>query len=95
MHAFMKSLRYETYATGIRATVVAPGLVGEGTQFSEVRFDGDAERAAAVYDGMQELRATDIAAQIVWALQQPPHVNIDMLHVMPTCQGGATRTHRE
>jgi 3-hydroxy acid dehydrogenase/malonic semialdehyde reductase len=94
LHAFMKVLRYETYSKNLRCTVVAPGFVGEGTEFSKVRFHGDDDKAASVYNNMQELKATDVAAQIVWALKQPPHVNIDMLHVMPTCQGGATRIHR-
>mmetsp|Transcript_17436 Transcript_17436/g.40711 ORF Transcript_17436/g.40711 Transcript_17436/m.40711 type:complete len:275 (+) Transcript_17436:80-904(+) len=94
LHAFMKALRYETFDKNIRCTVVAPGLVGEGTEFSEVRFHGDKEKAAAVYKNVQELKSTDVAAQIVWALRQPPHVNLDMVHVMPTSQGGATRLHR-
>jgi NADP-dependent 3-hydroxy acid dehydrogenase YdfG len=51
-------------------------------------------KAAATYDSMKELKATDVAAQIVWALRQPSHVNLDMIHIMPTCQGGATRIHR-
>lgn len=92
-HAFMKALRYETFAKNIRCTTVAPGSVGEGTEFSVVRF-GDAAKAAAVYDNMQELRASDVAAQIVWALRQPSHVCLDFIQVMPTCQGGATRIHR-
>lgn len=92
-HAFMKVLRYETYTKNIRCTVVAPGFVGEGTEFSEVRFR-DAEKAAGVYTNMKELRATDVAAQIVWAFRQPAHVCMDFMHVMPTCQGGATRIHR-
>lgn len=93
MHAFCKALRYETYDSNIRCTVVAPGLVGEGTEFSEVRLrDGD--KAKEVYDGMAELKATDLANSIVWVLRQPPHVNVDMLHVMPTCQGGSGRIHR-
>jgi len=95
VHAFMKALRYETYSKNIRCTVVAPGAVGAGTEFSEIRFDGDKEKAANVYKGIEELKATDVAAQIVWALRQPPNVNVDMIHVMPTCQGGAgTRMHR-
>jgi len=94
VHAFMKALRYETYSKNIRCTVVAPGIVGEGTEFSEVRL-GDKEKAANVYKGIDELKATDVAAQIVWALRQPSHVNVDLLHVMPTAQGGAgTRIHR-
>eukprot|EP00931_Biecheleriopsis_adriatica_P102103 TRINITY_DN77126_c0_g1_i1.p1 TRINITY_DN77126_c0_g1~~TRINITY_DN77126_c0_g1_i1.p1 ORF type:complete len:278 (+),score=62.95 TRINITY_DN77126_c0_g1_i1:121-954(+) len=93
-HAFMKSLRYETYSKNIRCTVVAPGFVGEGTEFSEVRYHGDKRKAADVYENMQELKATDVAAQIVWAVRQPSHVCLDMIHVMPSCQGGATRIHR-
>ncbi|CAE8652206.1 unnamed protein product [Polarella glacialis] len=88
VHAFMKALRYENYQNNIRCTVVAPGLVGEGTEFSTVRFDGDAAAAAKVYENIQELKASDVAAQIVWALRQPPHVCLDMIHVMPTSQGG-------
>lgn len=71
LHAFMKALRYETYKKNVRCTVVAPGFVGEGTEFSEVRFKGDQLKAAAVYDNMEELKATDVSAQIVWALKQP------------------------
>lgn len=51
-------------------------------------------KAAATYDSMQELKASDVAAQVVWALRQPSHVCLDMIHVMPTCQGGATRISR-
>ena len=64
------------------------------TEFAEVRFKGDATKASAVYTGMQELKATDIASQIVWACQQPVHVNLDTIHIMPTAQGGATRIYR-
>ncbi|KAL1507279.1 hypothetical protein AB1Y20_009229 [Prymnesium parvum] len=94
LHAFMKALRYETYSKGVRVTTVAPGFVGEGTEFSEVRFSGNLDLAAATYQGMQELRATDIASQILWALEQPAHVNLDLIQIMPTAQGGATRIHR-
>lgn len=88
VHGFARALRYETYSKNIRCTLVAPGFVGEGTEFSEVRFRGDQEKASAVYANMQELRASDIASQIVWALRQPAHVCVDMINVMPTCQGG-------
>lgn len=94
VHAFMKALRYETISKNIRCTVVAPGMVGEGTEFSAIRFHGDEAKAAAVYADVQELRATDVAAQIVWVLRQPPHVCLDFVQIMPTCQGGATRIHR-
>ena len=78
----------------MRVTLLAPGLVGEGTEFSEVRFKGDAGKAQATYAGVQELRASDCAAQILWAVKQPSHVNVDMIHVMPAAQGSATRVHR-
>lgn len=95
VHAFMKTLRYETYAKNIRCTVVAPGAVGAGTEFSEVRFSGDRDKAAAVYKGIEELKATDVAAQIVFAVCQPSHVNVDLVHVMPVIQGGVgSRMHR-
>ena len=90
----VKSLRYETYNQNIRTTVVAPGFVGAGTEFSETRFHGDGEAAKAVYTNMAELSAADVAASIIFTLRQPNHVNLDMVHIMPTCQGGATRIHR-
>lgn len=93
-HAFMKALRYENYSKNVRCTVIAPGMVGEGTEFSAIRFHGDEAKAAAVYADFQELRATDVAAQIVWTLRQPSHVCLDFIQIMPTCQGGATRCHR-
>jgi len=94
MHAFMKTLRYETYSKNIRCTVVAPGAVGAGTEFSLVRL-GDAEKASAVYKGIEELKSSDVAAQIVWAIRQPANVNVDMVHMMPTAQGGVgPRIHR-
>lgn len=94
IHAFAKALRYETYGSGVRVTNVAPGFVGEGTEFSAVRFKGDESKAAATYTGFEELRATDIACQLLWALRQPERVNVDLLHVMPSSQGGATRIKR-
>jgi len=97
VHAFMKVLRYETYDKNIRSTIVAPGFVGAGTEFAQTRFSAEADmadKANAVYAGMQELSAADIAATILFTLQQPAHVNLDLVHVMPTAQGGATRIHR-
>jgi len=93
-HAFMKALRYETYAHGIRVAVVAPGAVGEGTEFSKVRFKGDADKVVKTYDRMKELKATDVAAQMLWVVKQPAHVCLDMVLMLPTCQAGSTRIHR-
>ena len=94
LHAFMKALRFETYAKNIKVTVVAPGFVGEGTEFSEVRFKGDKAKAVSTYENLKELRASDVAAQVLWAVRQPDHVNVDLLQVMPTDQGSAQRIHR-
>jgi len=94
IHAFAKALRYETYGSGVRVTNVAPGFVGEGTEFAAVRMKGDDTKAAATYAGFDELRATDIACQLLWALRQPDRVNVDLLHVMPSSQGVATRIKR-
>jgi 3-hydroxy acid dehydrogenase / malonic semialdehyde reductase len=85
---FSLNLRSDLHGTGVRVTSVEPGLVG-GTEFSQVRFGGDSERAAAVYAGTQPLTAEDVAAAIEWATSQPPHVNINVIELMPTCQSFA------
>ena len=72
----------------VRVTDIAPGLVE--TEFSLVRFAGDAERAAAVYRGLTPLTGEDIADCIVWAATRPPHVNIDEIVVKPVAQASAT-----
>jgi 3-hydroxy acid dehydrogenase / malonic semialdehyde reductase len=69
----------------IRVTTVDPGMVG-GTEFSDVRFRGDAERRNAVYRGVDFLTATDVADCIVWAVTRPPHVNVDEIVVKPLQQ---------
>ena len=82
------------YGTGVRVTCIEPGLCG-GTNFSDVRFGGDRERAAAVYAGMQPLTAEDIAAAIEWATSQPSHVNINTIELMPVSQSFAPfQVHR-
>ena len=65
VHQFSLNLRADLYGTGVRVTCVEPGLAG-GTEFSVVRFGGDAERAATVYDGTEPLTADDIADAVVW-----------------------------
>jgi 3-hydroxy acid dehydrogenase / malonic semialdehyde reductase len=88
VHQFSLNLRSDLHGTGVRVTSVEPGLVG-GTEFSQVRFGGDTERAAAVYARAQPLTAEDIAAAIEWATSQPPHVNINIIELMPTGQSFA------
>ncbi|MBU0504664.1 SDR family NAD(P)-dependent oxidoreductase [bacterium] len=77
---------------GIRVMIINPGLVE--TEFSIVRFDGDKEAAAKVYENMEPLRAEDVAQNIVWMLAQPKHVNLMSVTIMPTHQASATMVWR-
>ncbi len=92
LRALTRTLRLELIGQPVRVTEVAPGLVE--TEFSKVRFEGDAERAEQVYQGMTPLTAEDIADCIAWAATRPPHVNIDELVVRPLDQAAATLVHR-
>lgn len=84
-----KGLRIDVAGTGIRVTDIAPGAVE--TNFSNVRFKGDTERAAKVYAGWQPLQPEDIADCIAFAVSRPAHVNIDEMLIMPTQQASAGR----
>ncbi len=86
--AVTETLRLELSGRPVRVTDIAPGLVE--TEFSQVRFFGDTERAAKVYDGLTPLTAEDIADCIVWAVTRPWHVNIDEIVVKPVAQASAT-----
>lgn len=92
-HGVTESLRHELLGQPVRVTEILPGLVE--TEFSVVRFDGDADRAARVYAGLQPLTADDVAECIRWAVARPSHVNIDSIVVKPRAQADAFRTHRE
>jgi len=83
---FTLNLRADLVGTGVRATNLAPGLCG-GTEFSNVRMKGDIAAAAKVYEGTQPLTAEDIAETAYWVATLPPHVNINLIEMMPTCQG--------
>lgn len=87
------TLRWEIVGEPIRVIEIAPGAVAT-EEFSLVRFDGDAERAAAVYDGYQPLVAEDVADAIAWTLSRPPHVNVDLLVVRPRAQANNSKTAR-
>ncbi|MFT4087334.1 MAG: SDR family oxidoreductase [Gordonia sp. (in: high G+C Gram-positive bacteria)] len=87
-----RTLRGELLGKPIRITEVCPGMVE--TEFSLVRFDGDAERADAVYDGVTPLTADDVAEVIAFAASRPPHVNLDTIVVKPRDQEGLRRTVR-
>jgi 3-hydroxy acid dehydrogenase/malonic semialdehyde reductase len=83
---FTLNLRADLVGTGVRATNLAPGMSG-GTEFSNVRMKGDDAAAAKVYEGTQPLTAKDIADTAYWIATLPPHVNVNSIELMPTCQG--------
>lgn len=88
-----KAMRMDLLGAGIRVSQIAPGAVE--TEFSVVRFKGDAERANNVYAGFEPLRATDIADAIWYVANVPAHVNINDLLIMPTAQASATQILRQ
>lgn len=85
-------LRQELLGRPIRITEIDPGMVE--TEFSLVRFGGDAARADAVYRDVTPLTADDVADAIVWAATRPSHVNIDQIVLMPRDQASPTLVHR-
>lgn len=87
-----RTLRGEHLGEPVRFTEVAPGMVE--TDFSLVRFEGDREKADAVYRGLTPLSAEDIAGIVAFAVTRPAHVNIDQIVVRPRAQHSATRVHR-
>jgi NADP-dependent 3-hydroxy acid dehydrogenase YdfG len=92
LRAATKALRLELLGRPIRVTSVDPGMVE--TDFSLVRFAGDADKAAAVYAGTTPLTADDVADCIAFAVTRPSHVNIDTMVVMPRDQASAGAVHR-
>ena len=91
--ALNKGMRIDLLSNGIKVTAIHPGAVE--TEFSEVRFKGDKERAKKVYDGFEPLVAQDIAETIWFVVSRPPHVNINELTIMPTAQATATSIFRK
>ena len=83
---FTKNLRSDLVGTGVRSTVIAPGF-SKGTEFWQVRLRGDTETAEKVHKGTVPLSTGDIAEAAYWVASLPPHVNINFLEIMPTCQG--------
>ncbi|QCB94011.1 SDR family oxidoreductase [Cellulomonas shaoxiangyii] len=88
-----ETLRWEIVGEPIRVIEIAPGAVAT-EEFSLVRFDGDADRAAQVYAGYEPLVADDVADAIAWALTRPAHVNVDLLVVRPRAQANNTTIAR-
>ena len=91
--ALNKGMRLDLLNHGIKVTAVHPGAVD--TEFSEVRFKGDKERAKKVYDGFEPLVAQDVAETIWFVASRPAHVNINDIIIMPTAQAAATNIYRK
>jgi NADP-dependent 3-hydroxy acid dehydrogenase YdfG len=87
--ALHRTLRGELLGKPVRLTEIAPGMVE--TEFSLVRFDGDQQRADAVYAGITPLVAADIAEVIGFVASRPSHVNLDQIVIRPRDQASATR----
>lgn len=90
--AVHRTLRAEHLGQPVRFIEVAPGMVE--TEFSLVRFGGDAQRAAGIYAGLTPLSARDVAEVIAFAVTRPPHVNLDLIVVKPRDQHSAMRSFR-
>lgn len=93
VRALSNGLRLDLCGTPIRVSEIAPGMVE--TEFSLVRFHGDAERAGKVYQGMTALKPDDVADAVVWCATRPRHVNISEILIMPTDQASTTLVNRK
>lgn len=93
VRALNEGLRLDLLGTGVRVATIDPGMVGD-TEFSLVRFHGDAARASAVYRGVTPLTPEDVADVIVYVATRPPHVNVAETVILPTDQASATNLHR-
>jgi 3-hydroxy acid dehydrogenase/malonic semialdehyde reductase len=85
---FSLNLRADLAGIRIRVTDIQPGLCG-GTEFSSVRFHGDGQKAASVYQGAEALGPDDIAETVSWIAALPPHFNVNAIEIMPTSQSFA------
>lgn len=90
--AINKGMRIDLNEKNIRVGAINPGLVE--TEFSEVRFKGDKEKAKSVYEGYNPLKPEDIAEVIVFMVTRPQHVNIADLLILPTAQANSTMVHK-
>lgn len=91
---FSANLRTDLLGTGLRVTLIEPGMAE--TEFSLVRYHGDAAKAGAVYRNLAPLTAPDVADAVLWAITRPAHVNINRIELMPTQQAaGGLAVHRD
>lgn len=81
---FSKTLRADLGGTNVRVTSVEPGAIE--TEFSNVRYKGDVDKADAVYEGYRKMIGREIAEILCWIATQPPHININNIEIMPTDQ---------
>lgn len=92
---FSLNLRADLAGTNVRVSNIEPGLCG-GTEFSNVRFKGDDERAAKLYENVQFIRPEDIAETALWLYRRPAHMNVNSIEIMPVAQTfGALPVSRE
>ena len=92
---FSRNLRTDLFGTPVRVTNVEPGMCG-GTEFSNVRFEGDAGKAAKVYEGVDFITPEDIANTVLWIAQAPQHMNVNSIEIMPVQQSfGGLAVHRK
>ena len=82
---FSLNLRADLVGTQVRVTNIEPGVVA-GTEFSNVRYHGDDDKAAKVYDGFKTMTGEDIGDILLWLIESPAHINVNRLEVMPVAQ---------
>jgi 3-hydroxy acid dehydrogenase/malonic semialdehyde reductase len=92
VNALSHAMRMDLLGTGVRVCSIEPGLVQ--TEFSEVRYRGDKEKAGAVYKNTRPLRPEDVAEVVVFTALRPPHVDISEVIIMPTDQASVHHVHR-
>jgi serine 3-dehydrogenase len=90
--ALTKGMRLDLLGTGVKVSTVDPGMVE--TEFSVVRFHGDADRASQVYEGLDPLTPEDIAEAVVWIADRPRHVQVAEVVILPRDQASATQVDR-
>ena len=93
VRGFVYGLREDLLGRPIRITTVDAGLVA-GTEFSLVRFKGDADKASSVYDGVDPLTPEDVADCVLFALTRPLHVNVDEIVIKALAQSSGARIVR-
>jgi len=90
--AISQGMKMDLLGTGVRVATVSPGMVE--TEFSQVRFHGDTERAAQTYARTRPLTSEDVAETVLFVATRPPHVDISEILIMPTDQASVYHLHR-